>query len=148
MKRSVGGLAVVLMAVLALAPAYAQQKAPKGTEGPDVWKKNPWHLSAISDTGSSTSTGARVRIVSLRWFHCPSSRCTGSSPHCLGGPRNALSESRFAARATHHDAGDAFHQNYAAQSSARLYSAGVPARLGGGGGAFPEAVYISSADSR
>jgi len=40
-EDDVGGLAVVLMAVLALAPAYGQQQAPKGTEGPDVRKKNP-----------------------------------------------------------------------------------------------------------
>jgi len=41
MKTIVGGLAVVLMALLALAPAYGQQQTPKGTEGPDVRKQEP-----------------------------------------------------------------------------------------------------------
>ena len=41
MKTIVGGLAVVLMALLALAPAYGQQQTPKGTEGPDIRKVEP-----------------------------------------------------------------------------------------------------------
>ena len=41
MKTIVGGLAVVLMALLALAPAYGQQQTPKGTEGPDMRRTNP-----------------------------------------------------------------------------------------------------------
>jgi len=41
MKTIVGGRAVVLMALLALAPAYGQQQIPKGTEGPDVRRTNP-----------------------------------------------------------------------------------------------------------
>lgn len=41
MKRIVVGLTAVLVAALMLAPAYAQQQAPKGTEGPDVRKVEP-----------------------------------------------------------------------------------------------------------
>ena len=41
MKTIVGGLAVVLMALLALASAYGQQQTPKGTEGPDIRKVEP-----------------------------------------------------------------------------------------------------------
>jgi alkylation response protein AidB-like acyl-CoA dehydrogenase len=47
--------------------------------------------------------------------------------------------SRFAARITHHDAEDAFvHQNYAELKARRVFSAGVPAELGGGGASIPE----------
>jgi hypothetical protein len=41
MKTIVGGLVVVLAVGLVLAPAYGQQHAPKGTEGPDIRKVEP-----------------------------------------------------------------------------------------------------------
>ncbi len=46
---------------------------------------------------------------------------------------------RFAVRAGQHDAEDAFvHENYAELKVRRVFSAGVPAELGGGGATFPE----------
>jgi alkylation response protein AidB-like acyl-CoA dehydrogenase len=46
---------------------------------------------------------------------------------------------RFAARAGHHDMQDAFvHDNYAELKARHIFSAGVPAELGGGGATYPE----------
>ena len=39
MKKIVSLIAVLLLALVVIAPAYAQQQAPKGTEGPDIRKK-------------------------------------------------------------------------------------------------------------
>ncbi|MEK7863043.1 MAG: acyl-CoA dehydrogenase family protein, partial [Chloroflexota bacterium] len=45
----------------------------------------------------------------------------------------------FATRAAAHDADDSFvAENYAALREAKLFSAAVPAELGGGGAAFAE----------
>ena len=41
MKKVVSVLAAVLLALAVTAPAFAQQQAPKGTEGPDVRKQEP-----------------------------------------------------------------------------------------------------------
>jgi acyl-CoA dehydrogenase len=46
---------------------------------------------------------------------------------------------RFTARAGHHDMQDAFvHDNYAELKARHIFSAGVPAELGGGGATYPE----------
>ncbi|MEK6716305.1 MAG: hypothetical protein AABZ16_02290, partial [candidate division NC10 bacterium] len=41
MKKFVSIFAAVLLALAVIAPAYAQQQAPKGTEGPDIRKQEP-----------------------------------------------------------------------------------------------------------
>lgn len=47
--------------------------------------------------------------------------------------------SRFAGRVAHHDAQDAFvHESYAELKARRVFSAGIPAELGGGGATYPE----------
>ena len=41
MKKLVSVLAMLLLLVAVTAPAFAQQQAPKGTEGPDIRKQEP-----------------------------------------------------------------------------------------------------------
>jgi hypothetical protein len=41
MKKFVAVLAAVLLVAVVTAPAFAQQQAPKGIEGPDVRKQEP-----------------------------------------------------------------------------------------------------------
>ena len=41
MKKFVALFAAVLLVAAVTAPAFAQQQAPKGTEGPDVRKQEP-----------------------------------------------------------------------------------------------------------
>ncbi len=41
MKKVVGLVAVLLLMLAVIAPAYAQQQAPKGTEGPGTRKVEP-----------------------------------------------------------------------------------------------------------
>ena len=41
MKKVVSMIAVLLLALVVIAPGYAQQQAPNGTEGPDIRKVEP-----------------------------------------------------------------------------------------------------------
>ena len=41
MKKFVALFAAVLLVAVVTAPAFAQQQAPKGTEGPDIKKQEP-----------------------------------------------------------------------------------------------------------
>ncbi len=66
MKRIVGGLVAVLVTMLMLVPAYAQQQTPKGTEGPDIRKVEPKGTEgpdvrkAKKKTASSTAPRPKV----------------------------------------------------------------------------------------
>ncbi len=75
MKKFVSVVAAVLLVLAVIAPAYAQQQAPKGTEGPDIRKQEPKGTEGPDVRKKAKKKTASAAAPRCRGSGCPSRRC-------------------------------------------------------------------------